>query len=398
MIMVPTRQRESFRSNNSFWTHSLRAGFLVTLVIGLTWAQWAVSAPHVSRQWSRSTLLTDYVGFLTLNRMQPLLTDQYVVQGNSVDGIKAFNRKTGHEVWSLQLQNGVEGGAVVDENRLYFGSNNGYFYCLDIHSGQVLWKYRLNSESLTYPLVQGEFVYHVTGNNTLYSFNKKTGESIWVKTNAAKSNMTVRGQTSPIYENGRLYLGFSDGSFVSINALNGRELWSKRIGDDKKFNDVDATAVIAENCVLVASYANALYCLDKNNGNIQWRHDVGGYNSVLLDKDRIYYPTATQEIHILEASSGKFLKKIVGLKGLATELSSFGEYIVYGESNGALVIRQKNSLKIVKQFSPGLGLFARPTVDENKSEIYIMSNQANIFRLDIKQQPDNPFQWSQHKQ
>ncbi|MEM7645406.1 MAG: PQQ-binding-like beta-propeller repeat protein, partial [Pseudomonadota bacterium] len=180
----------------------------------------AKASPYLSRQWTRSTLDSPYYGFRNQNGMAPLLTKDLVIQGNAIDGIKAFHRKTGNEVWSRQLFNGVEGGAAIDDEVLYFGSNNGQFYAVDVNSGKTLWKFMLNSESLTHPLVAGEAVYHVTGNNTLYAFNKKSGETLWVKTNAAKSNMTVRGQTAPVLENGILYLGFSDGSFSAINAIN----------------------------------------------------------------------------------------------------------------------------------------------------------------------------------
>ena len=351
----------------------------------------------LSRQWSRSTLAKPHLTYRHLNRMSPLLTENFVIQGNGVDGIKVFNRNTGAEIWGRQYLNGVEGGAVIDGDNLYYGANNGYFYCVDVHSGRKIWEFKLNSESLTRPIVQGSVVYHITGNNTIYSFDKKTGQSLWVKTNSAKSNMTVRGQTAPVFDKGLIYAGFSDGTFIAVNAQNGRELWSKRIGDDKKFNDVDATAVVTDKCLLVSSYANSLYCLSKSSGSISWRHDVGGYNSVYVSNNKIYYPTVNNEIDILDSQSGKLLKKIVNVNGLSTEIVGLNSLIIYGESNGDLVVRNQSDLEEVGRFSPGLGLFARPTVDPEKGEVYFVSNDANLFRVDIKDTPDNAFQWGHEK-
>ncbi len=326
--------------------------------------------------------------------MSPLLTEEILVQGNGVDGIKAFNRNSGHEIWSLKVKNGVEGGAALSEDRLYFGGNDGFFYSLDIASGRLYWKVPVNSESLTHPTVDGNSVLLVTGNNTLHAFDKTSGETIWIKTNAAKSNMSLRGQSAPMVNSGILYLGFSDGTFAAINSQNGREVWSKRLGDDKKFTDVDAKAVIAGQCLLVSSFANSLFCLDKNNGNIIWRHDVGGYLSVFVDSDKIYYPTAEGEIHVLDLASGKLLKKIVKIRGLATEIIGLNQYLVYGESEGAIVVRAKENFKKVAEFSSGRGLFSRPSVDEKKNQIYFVSNDANVFRLDLRNERENPFKWS----
>ena len=94
--------------------------FLVFALLGFGLQGW--SKPHLSRQWSRSTLEKPHFKYRYLNRMAPLLTESLVIQGNGVDGIRAYNRKSGHLVWGLNLQDGVEGGAVLDGNRLYFGS------------------------------------------------------------------------------------------------------------------------------------------------------------------------------------------------------------------------------------------------------------------------------------
>ncbi len=363
-------------------------------IISFNYSFGTQSAPHLERQWSRTTLSTSHLGFRYLNRMPPLLAGDFIIQGNAVDGISAYDRNSGNKKWEMTLKNGVEGGAALDENRLYFGANNGKFYCVDALSGKVLWTFKLNSESLTQPLVHGDFVYHVAGNNTLYSLNKKTGETVWVKTNSAKANMTVRGQTAPVYESGILYVGSSDGGFVAVNAQNGRELWSKRIGDDKKFNDVDARVVLSQHCLLVSSYANALYCLDRDNGTIKWRHDFGGYNAVLVIEDKVYFPTVDNEIHVLDEDSGKLLKKVINLEGMATEIVRLDNFLVYGESQGSLVLREISTLNKALEFDSGLGVFARPTVDTDKNQIYLISNDANLYRLDLTQRPSNAFQWS----
>lgn len=258
--------------------------FINIFIFNLT----AQGSTYLQREWARSTLQAPHLGYRYLNRMPPLVTENLVIQGNAVDGIKAFDRASGNEKWAKKFKNGVEGGAVIEGDKLFFGAGNGQFYCLNANTGETLWQFPLSSESLTQPLVRGSYVYHITGNNTLYAFEADTGRSLWVKTRAVKSLMTVRGQTAPMYHNGVLFIGYSDGDFVALNAENGRQLWSKTIGDDKKFNDVDASARVSDHCVLVASFANALYCLDKKSGSIVWRHDTGGFNPALIKIGRAH--------------------------------------------------------------------------------------------------------------
>ena len=368
--------------------------FLAPLTLLLCF-QGAWAAPQLERIWARKTLIKPYFQFRHFNRMSPILTDKLVIQGNPIDGIKAFDRSSGQEKWTLSFKNGVEGGAALSGDKVYFGANNGQFYCVNTSDGSIVWSQPLHSESLTAPLVQGGYVFHLTGNNTLHALDAKTGRSLWVKTKPVKAVMTIRTQTKPVFDNGRIYVGFSDGHFSAFNAESGREIWSKRIGDDKKFNDVDATAVVTPKCVLVSSYANALYCLDKNSGSILWRHDHGGFNAVLAHKGKIYYPTGAGEIHVLDAPSGKLLKRILIKKGLATEVIAYKDWLIYGESGGSVVLRNKNTLATQARFFPGRGLFAKPTLDSEKGEIYIQSNDANLFKLKVSTDKVKPFPWSE---
>ncbi|MCB0379295.1 MAG: PQQ-binding-like beta-propeller repeat protein [Bdellovibrionales bacterium] len=365
--------------------------FLLLVIFLFSLPSWA--ALELERQWSRSTWQKPHMRYRHPNRMTPVLTKNLVIQGNAIDGIKAFERKTGHERWHLQFKNGVEGGAALADGKLYFGANNGQFYCVQAETGKILWSYPIHSESLARPAVVGGKVYHVAANNTLYAFDAQTGRSLWIQSESAKPSMTVRGQTAPVVDEGKLYLGFSDGNFSAFNAETGRTLWSKRIGDDKKFNDVDSTPVITANCILVSSYANALYCLNKASGSIQWRHDVGGFHPVTVENDKIYYPTVAGEIHILDASSGKLLKKIVNIDGLATAVAIDGDKIIYGESEGGLKVRDINNLNVLTSFAPGKGLQATPTIDKSSGEIYFISNDANLFKLKL-QEKDRSFPWS----
>lgn len=356
--------------------------------------QSAWAKPTLERVWARKTLIKPYYQFRHFNRMSPVLTDKVVIQGNPVDGIKAFDRMSGQEKWALTFKNGVEGGATISGDKVYFGANNGQFYCVNVKDGSIAWSHPLHSESLTAPLVQGGYVFHLTGNNTLHALDSKTGRSLWVKTKPVKAVMTIRTQTSPTFSNGNIYVGFSDGHFSAFNAESGREIWSKRIGDDKKFNDVDATAVVTDKCILVSSFANALYCLDKKTGSTLWRHDQGGFNSVFVHEGKIYYPTGAGEIHILDAPSGKLLKRILIKKGLATEVIAFKDWLIYGESNGPLVLRNKNTLVTEARFFPGRGLFARPTLDREKGEVFIQSNDANLFKLKVSVNKTKDFPWA----
>jgi len=271
----------------------------------------------LERSWVRSTLSSRHVGFRHNHKMAPVLTDRLVIQGNGTDSIGAYSRRTGRLKWQRAFTDGVEGGAAIAGETLFFGAGDGFFYALEVATGKTLWKQPISSEALASPTVQGGYVFFLAGNNSLFSFDKNTGRPVWVKTRPLKATMTLRGVTQPTYSNGAIFVGYSDGWFAAFEASSGRQLWNQRIGDGRKFNDVDASARVAGSCLLTSSFANALYCLNPKDGRTVWKHDHGAFQPVTVFENKVYLPTREGEIHILDLASGKLLKKIlVGATGL----------------------------------------------------------------------------------
>ena len=63
--------------------------------------------------------------------------------GSSVtDEAYAIDAATGAIRWSFAAEGPVRFAPSVYENRVYFGSDDGYAYCLDAESGALIWRYR----------------------------------------------------------------------------------------------------------------------------------------------------------------------------------------------------------------------------------------------------------------
>ena len=73
--------------------------------------------------------------------MAPLVYKDLIIEGNALDSLTAFNRHNGNLVWRKELRNGVEGGAIISGDRLYFGSSDGFFYCVALSDGHEIWNF-----------------------------------------------------------------------------------------------------------------------------------------------------------------------------------------------------------------------------------------------------------------
>jgi outer membrane protein assembly factor BamB len=350
------------------------------------------------RSWSRQTVSSDYMGYRQPATVSPVLAGDLVIESNGVDAIKAFHGKSGNMKWQIPLSNGTEGVQYEKASGgIFFGANDGQFYSVNGDTGTVLWNFPLNSESTAAPLIQGNYLFHLAMNGTLYAFEKDTGRVLWVKSRPSKDAITIRGSTSPVFENGRVYVGYSDGYFISYNAADGSPLWETKLADNKKFNDVDTRPAITSKCILVANFTDSLFCLNKTSGEILWQLSEGGSSQpVIVEDENVYYSSETA-IMVIDLASGKIKKKFDMPKefGIPTAAVPFKSWLIFGLSEGPLVLMEKDSGRWADKFFTGRGISAPVTVDPTEDAIFVVSNQANIYKFFIKNRDRNrEFLWA----
>ena len=155
---------------------------LIFLCLFLT----ACNSTPVSRKatfevdWIRSTLNRDYFGFLHSERTSPYIDGDIVYAANGIDGVVAFDKTTAHQIWRLDIQNGVESGFYSDDESIFFGASDGQFYSVNKGSGKIAWTFPSRTENLATPLVTNGVVYFfLAGNNVLYAvFDSKAGKQL----------------------------------------------------------------------------------------------------------------------------------------------------------------------------------------------------------------------------
>lgn len=372
---------------------------VLTMVLGLSacasggltskLASWNTHAKEkrqfqVRTLWVRRGTLEDNLGFRKINRMTPIIAGSLLIQGNGIDGMTAYNRDTGEELWRLPIPNGVEGNATLINDRLFFGANDGNFYSIEASTGRSVWSFSTKSENLGEPLLDDGIVYFLSGNNAIYALDAATGKQLWLHSRQDTSSFSIRGGSKPVVKNGKLYVGFSDGSLVAFNAKTGVPAWEILLNKNKKFRDIDASPVVDGDNIYIAGYDDKLYSISAETGEILWRIDSGGYSAVTLIGDSIIYPTSTGEVLALKKSNGDLIWKYKSNAGIATQVRVFKGMLVFGESQGKLLFLNANSGKIIGGMEPGRGILSAPQIDEKKNSVYFISGEANVYAIEAK--------------
>lgn len=335
------------------------------------------------KMWVRQTTVNDNLQYRKINRFQPIAYGNFIIQANAIDGVVAFDRNSGQEVWRVPVLNGVEAPATTVNDRMFFGGMDGQFYSVSMKDGTVLWTFPTRIETLSEPLIQDGNVIFLTGNNSLYSLDASSGKQNWLYTKQDASSLSVRGGSKPAYANGTIYVGFSDGSVVALLSQSGAVKWEVQLSNNKRFRDVDSDPVIEKEFLYLSGFDDSFYCLRTSTGEVVWKQNKGGYGTPLVTGKVIYYAATSNELLALNKETGQINWSYKLKEGIATPPVFYKGIVAFGESSGPLHFVDGTSGKQVAFFNPGRGLLGKPLVDEKANQLFFISGEANLWALEI---------------
>lgn len=208
------------------------------------------------------------------NSYEPVVVGQTLLVGSSrEDGILAIDTRTGKDLWRFSTGGPIRFAPTCAHGNAYFGSDDGFFYCVKIATGELVWKMR-----------GGPKERKLLGNSRLIS--------TW----------PVRG--APVVDGDTVYFGASIWPFMGIfihavDAHTGQVRWTND-GDGSIFikqphSGADAFAGIAPqghmaiqgDRLFIAGGRSIPACYDKRTGKLIYyllneNSKKGGGNSVVL--------------------------------------------------------------------------------------------------------------------
>jgi len=192
-------------------------------------------APASQDFWHRKPKLSPLVTYDRVSHVSVAAGGVFFAS-SSENKVSRLNAVTGEIIWNFFTAAPDRIAPVYNNNRIYFGSDDGYFYCLNAANGRLLWKYlageqnrkimgngRLISECpvRTGCIVQGDIVYFAAGifpNQEVYviALNAETGAVIW-----KEKQTKIAPQGYPILTDSTFYLPNSRSRPAGFNLKTG---------------------------------------------------------------------------------------------------------------------------------------------------------------------------------
>ena len=227
---------------------------------------------------------------------------------------------TGQTLWSVDLAaafdlgGGVSGGGLaVAGNRLFATTGYGEVVALDVASGQVLWRQRVDAPVSGAPATDGEAVYVSGRDGSAWAIAAGDGKVIW-QVVGTPGTAAYLGTAAPSITDGAVIFPTSAGDLMAVLKIGGgTKIWQsslagKRLGRAYAFTyDVTSDAVIDGKILYAGSGAGRTVAMAVASGERVWSAGEGALGPVAVAGGSIFLVNDEAKLVRLDASTGEVI-------------------------------------------------------------------------------------------
>ncbi|MEQ8880406.1 MAG: PQQ-binding-like beta-propeller repeat protein [Cyclobacteriaceae bacterium] len=253
----------------------------------------------------------------------------------------------------------IHGTPVISDGILCVGSEDFSIYAVDILSGKTMWTFETNGRVNTKPIVDDERVFFVSEDGLLYVLDKFTGEKKMEAESYPGARLAysqpgpfANPPNQPVHKDGNIYLtnwvrGTVKKVYVSsVASVSGESNW---IVELEGWDVQDPILVDNQLFILYETNGTAtepsnmrVYAIDASTGDVLWTYDqkkIHGFKNFSADSETVYFESPS-DFFALDARTGvlrwqyAFDEKKINLP----EKSYFANKWIYLVEHGSLVV------------------------------------------------------------
>lgn len=293
----------------------------------------------VGKIWS--TQIGDGMGKRGLS-MGPVFSSGVLFAADYEGRLSAVDAENGRMKWELKTEQEFSGGPGVDESQLYMGTIDGRVVAFDRNNGSELWNAKVSSEVLVAPVSEDGVVVVRCIDGRVFGLDEANGARIWIYDHSVPL-LTLRGNANLLVRAGLVYVGYDDGSVVTLRADDGSLVWTQSIVSPdgrtelERLADIGQQMVIVASDLIVSSYKNRVASLAADSGRLLWFKDISSATGLQVDRTNLAVSESTGDLWLLDRRNGSTLWKQDQLshRGL-TRPAFYGTLVVVGDKEGYL--------------------------------------------------------------
>ena len=321
-----------------------------------------------------------------IGNFEPGFSSQNLFFADSEGNVSALDINSGENNWSTEL-NFLASGTAAGFGIIVVADIDGNVIALDQKDGSQLWNTNVKGEVLSKSVVDTKIVIVKTGSGELIGLNKETGVIEWSYRSKLPA-LTVRGSSSPVISDDKLYASFDNGRLGVFEISSGFPLWDGAIsyvsGSSELENliDADSSPVIEGGLIYTINYQGNLNIFDIAQRRSVWSYETSSFYSpvvtrgmlIVVEADSViksFSLKSLQESWTNEDYTNRGLSNAVSFKGSLVAGDLEGYIHIIDPLNGKTIGRKKLSRKPIKS------IFSR------SNSLYVIDEAFNLFSLNI---------------
>lgn len=234
----------------------------------------------------------------------------------------------GKVFWKYNTKAPIEASPTVDEGMACFGSSDGVMRCMDL-DGRLLWEYQARSEILSSPVVKNGRVLFSSSDDRLHALDARTGARLWTYSRGVYKTVTPRLYASPaLSDKGSLVHLFSDGVAVCVSAETGKVIWTKKAV--KEFEEAAPprrSPLIASGTVYIIDGNRAVMALSEATGEVKGIYNIIKASDMVVPDGRSIVIAGDGEAISIDRTTGALLWRAPLGHGPVSSVFSAGGYL-----------------------------------------------------------------------
>ena len=274
--------------------------------------------------------------------MPPVYASGVIYTADHEGRLVAVDVETGRKTMELKTEQAFSGGPGIDGDRLYMGTIDGRVIAYDLQNGAELWNAQVSSEVLAPPGSADGIVVVRCIDGRVFGLDAANGRRLWIYDHSVPL-LTLRGNADLLVRAGIAFVGYDDGSVVSLRVSDGSVAWSQTIVSPEGRTELDRLADIGQRMafiasdLIVSSYKSRVVSLAADSGRMLWFKDIASATGVQVDRTNLAISEKNGDLWLLDRRNGSTQWKIDRLSNRAlTRTAFFGNYVVVGDLEGYL--------------------------------------------------------------
>ena len=272
--------------------------------------------------------------------MAPRYSSGTIVTADYKGKLVSVDADTGQKNWELKTEQPFSGGPGLDDRQIYMGTIDGRVIAYDRDSGTGLWNAQVSSEVLTPPASADGIVVVRCIDGRVFGLDEINGRRIWIYDHSVPL-LTLRGNADLLVRAGVVFVGYDDGSVVSLKLEDGSLVWNQTVVSPEgrtelqRLADVGTQMVIVASDLIVSSYKKRVVSLAADSGRLLWFKEISSATGVQVDRTNLAISEANGDLWMLDRRNGSTLWKIDLLTNRdLTRPAFYGNYVVVGDKEG----------------------------------------------------------------